>query len=123
MFDKNTLRAMLRKQDHVTQKTAAQHKGEATVAEQAREQATANVKFKALLTKSQEEREALSDKVTGLEANITELQRLVNRAHAAAHAVSKESAAAVCEFEAQEQVDQQTRELSASSKKVAKERQ
>eukprot|EP00965_Chrysotila_dentata_P015721 520483-Pleurochrysis_carterae.AAC.1 len=49
----------------------------------------------------QEKRDASSDKVTGWEANITELQRMVNRANAAARATDKENAAAVTELETQ----------------------
>eukprot|EP00965_Chrysotila_dentata_P013275 438580-Pleurochrysis_carterae.AAC.1 len=101
----------------------------------------------------QEERDASSDKVTGLEANITKLQRMINRANAAARAANKERGAAVTELEAQvqrlndgciwalreeetkriqaeearrilqEQIDQQAKELSVRSQKVAKERQ
>eukprot|EP00965_Chrysotila_dentata_P111637 3691288-Pleurochrysis_carterae.AAC.1 len=52
----------------------------------------------------QEERDASSDKVTNLEAHITELQRMMNRANAAARAANnKENAAAVSELEAQVQ--------------------
>eukprot|EP00965_Chrysotila_dentata_P039016 1297053-Pleurochrysis_carterae.AAC.1 len=119
------------------------------------QQATANVKYKALLTTMQKERDASSAfKVTRLEANITELQRMINRAIAAARAANKENTAAVSELETQvqrlneghiwarvreeetrhmragearsilqEQVDEQQRELSARSQKVAKERQ
>eukprot|EP00965_Chrysotila_dentata_P141688 4682557-Pleurochrysis_carterae.AAC.1 len=51
----------------------------------------------------QEKRDASSDKVRGLEANITELQRTINRANAAARGATKENAAAVSELEAQVQ--------------------
>eukprot|EP00965_Chrysotila_dentata_P140608 4648989-Pleurochrysis_carterae.AAC.2 len=51
----------------------------------------------------QEERDASSDNVTGLEANITELQRVFNRANAAPRAANTENAAAVSELEAQVQ--------------------
>eukprot|EP00965_Chrysotila_dentata_P018285 608627-Pleurochrysis_carterae.AAC.1 len=51
----------------------------------------------------QEERDASSDKVTNLEAHITELQRMMNRANAAARTANKENAAAVSELEAQVQ--------------------
>eukprot|EP00965_Chrysotila_dentata_P072750 2404489-Pleurochrysis_carterae.AAC.1 len=51
----------------------------------------------------QEERDAPSDKVTGLEAHITQLQRMMNRANAAARAASKENAAGVSELEVQVQ--------------------
>eukprot|EP00965_Chrysotila_dentata_P121122 4006022-Pleurochrysis_carterae.AAC.1 len=51
----------------------------------------------------QEERDASSDKVTGLDANITELQCMLNRANAAARAANKENAAAVSGLDAQVQ--------------------
>eukprot|EP00965_Chrysotila_dentata_P092808 3064574-Pleurochrysis_carterae.AAC.1 len=51
----------------------------------------------------QEERDASSDKVTGTEAHITELQRMMNRANTAACAANKENTAAVSELEAQVQ--------------------
>eukprot|EP00965_Chrysotila_dentata_P062528 2071756-Pleurochrysis_carterae.AAC.1 len=80
----------------------------------------------------QEERDASRDTVTALEANITKLQRMINRANAVARAANKENAAAVTELEAQaeealrvlqKQIDQQIKELSVRSQKVAKERQ
>eukprot|EP00965_Chrysotila_dentata_P242299 6204792-Pleurochrysis_carterae.AAC.4 len=61
-----------------------QHSRRVATAEEARgacetkikqQQATANVKYKALLKQMQEERDAPSDKATGLEENITELLR------------------------------------------------
>eukprot|EP00965_Chrysotila_dentata_P064429 2135755-Pleurochrysis_carterae.AAC.1 len=64
-------------------------------------QAAANIKYKALLEQMQEERDASSDTVTGLEAHITELQRMMNRVNAAARAANKEKAAAVSELKAQ----------------------
>eukprot|EP00965_Chrysotila_dentata_P084284 2783420-Pleurochrysis_carterae.AAC.1 len=87
-LDKKPVRA-LRERDYVRQGAAAQQEGAAAAAEEARVsyennikqvQAAANIKYKGLLTKLQEERDASSDKLTGLEANITELQRMINRA-------------------------------------------
>eukprot|EP00965_Chrysotila_dentata_P116632 3855361-Pleurochrysis_carterae.AAC.1 len=91
-LDKKTVRAQ-REQDYVLQEAAAQREGAAATAEEAstayrtnlkQQQAAANVKYKSWLKQMQEERDASSDKVTGLEANITELQRMLNRANAAA---------------------------------------
>eukprot|EP00965_Chrysotila_dentata_P031325 1043425-Pleurochrysis_carterae.AAC.2 len=88
---------------------AAQQEGAAVAAEEARiayktnvkqVQAASNVKYKSWLKQMQEERDASSDKVTGLGANITELQRMINRANDAARAANKENAAAVSELEA-----------------------
>eukprot|EP00965_Chrysotila_dentata_P226349 6195350-Pleurochrysis_carterae.AAC.2 len=47
----------------------------------------------------QNERDAASAKVTHLESNITELQRRVKRANAAARSCNKEKTAAVSELE------------------------
>eukprot|EP00965_Chrysotila_dentata_P044343 1474266-Pleurochrysis_carterae.AAC.2 len=79
-------------------------------------QAATNVKYKALLTKLQEERDASSDKVTRLEAHITELQRILNRANAAAHAVNKENAAAVYELKVVEGVREDAHGASTATK-------
>eukprot|EP00965_Chrysotila_dentata_P047818 1586194-Pleurochrysis_carterae.AAC.1 len=49
----------------------------------------------------QEKRDASSDNVTDLEANVTELQRMLNRANAVARAANKENAAAVSDLEPQ----------------------
>eukprot|EP00965_Chrysotila_dentata_P062283 2063476-Pleurochrysis_carterae.AAC.1 len=107
-FDKLTVRA-LREPDYVRHEAAAQHEEAAAAAEEARlsyasnikqVQAAANVKDKALLTRLQEARDALNDTVTGLEAHITELQRMLSRANAAARAANnKDNAAAVPELE------------------------
>eukprot|EP00965_Chrysotila_dentata_P083576 2757555-Pleurochrysis_carterae.AAC.1 len=51
----------------------------------------------------QEERDASSYKVTGLEAYITEVQRMISRANSAARAANKENMATVLELEAQVQ--------------------
>eukprot|EP00965_Chrysotila_dentata_P224069 6193964-Pleurochrysis_carterae.AAC.1 len=73
-LDKKTVRA-LRERDYVQQVAAAQQEGASAAAEEARgayetnlkqQQATANVKYKALLKQMQEERDASSHKVTGL---------------------------------------------------------
>eukprot|EP00965_Chrysotila_dentata_P066586 2205202-Pleurochrysis_carterae.AAC.1 len=110
-LDKKSVRA-LRERNYVRQEAAAQQEGAPAAAEEARVsyessikqvQAAADVKYKALLTKLQEERDASSDKVTCLAAQITKLQRMLNRANAAARAVNKENAAAVSELEAQVQ--------------------
>eukprot|EP00965_Chrysotila_dentata_P014331 474932-Pleurochrysis_carterae.AAC.1 len=101
-LDKKTVRA-LQERCYVSQEAAAQQEVATAAAEEARMsyesnikqvQAAANVKYKALLTKLQEERDASSDMVSGLKANITELQRMLNRANAAARAANKENAAA-----------------------------
>eukprot|EP00965_Chrysotila_dentata_P113070 3735919-Pleurochrysis_carterae.AAC.3 len=69
-LDQKTVRA-LRERDYVRQEAAAQQEGAAAAAEEARVsyesnikqvQAAANIKYKALLTKLQEERDASSDK-------------------------------------------------------------
>eukprot|EP00965_Chrysotila_dentata_P197671 6178327-Pleurochrysis_carterae.AAC.1 len=87
----------------------APQKGAAAAAEEARvsyennvkqAQVAAIVKFKALLTKLQKERDASSDKVIGLGANIAELQRTLNRANATVRASNKEKAVAVSELKA-----------------------
>eukprot|EP00965_Chrysotila_dentata_P207445 6184107-Pleurochrysis_carterae.AAC.2 len=101
-----------------------------------------------------DEPDVSSNKATRLEANITKLQRMLNRANAAARAANKENAAAVSELEAHvkrldkgriwarvreeetkrmqaeeacrvlhEQGNQQAKELSSRSQKVAKKRQ
>eukprot|EP00965_Chrysotila_dentata_P234771 6200371-Pleurochrysis_carterae.AAC.2 len=51
----------------------------------------------------QEERDTASDKMMRLEASMTEQQRMINRANAAARAANKEDAAAVFELKAQVQ--------------------
>eukprot|EP00965_Chrysotila_dentata_P032200 1074093-Pleurochrysis_carterae.AAC.1 len=76
-LDKKTVRS-LRERDYVLQvEAAAQKEGAAVAAEEARtayetnlkqQQAAANVKYKSLLKQIQEERNASSEKVTGLEA-------------------------------------------------------
>eukprot|EP00965_Chrysotila_dentata_P183910 6072303-Pleurochrysis_carterae.AAC.1 len=70
--------------------------------EQARKQqrASTSAKQKALLQQMQGERDDSSTKVTRLEREIKELQRMLNYAHAAARAANKENAAAVSELEA-----------------------
>eukprot|EP00965_Chrysotila_dentata_P017932 596008-Pleurochrysis_carterae.AAC.1 len=93
-LDKKTVRA-LREQDYVQQEAAAPQEGASAAAEEAcgayetsvkQVQAAANIKYKALLKQMQEVRDASSDKVTNLEAHITELQDMINRANAAARA-------------------------------------
>eukprot|EP00965_Chrysotila_dentata_P042945 1426247-Pleurochrysis_carterae.AAC.1 len=58
------------------------------------QRAGASAKQKALLQPMQGERDDSSTKVTRLEREITELQRMLNHAHAAASAANKENAAA-----------------------------
>eukprot|EP00965_Chrysotila_dentata_P035648 1186237-Pleurochrysis_carterae.AAC.2 len=153
-FSISSRRPFARYESYVRQKTAAQQEGAAAAAaEEVRVSYESNIK--PVQAAANEERKASSDKVTGLETNITELQRMINRANTtAARAASKENAAAVSELEAQvqrlnegriwarvreeepkrmqaeearrvlqEQIDQQTKELSACSQKVVKEQQ
>eukprot|EP00965_Chrysotila_dentata_P161109 5319938-Pleurochrysis_carterae.AAC.1 len=108
-LDKGAVRA-LRARDHAVKEVEAKQLGAAAAAADAQmayetnvkqQQTDANVKYKALLLKEQNERNAASAKVTKLEAYSTQLQRMINRANAAARAANKANAAAVSELEAQ----------------------
>eukprot|EP00965_Chrysotila_dentata_P201103 6180385-Pleurochrysis_carterae.AAC.1 len=84
-LDKKTVRA-LREGDAVRREAAAQKEGAAVAAEEARTAYETNLKQLQAAAN-------INDKVTGLDANITELQRMISRANAAARAANKENAA------------------------------
>eukprot|EP00965_Chrysotila_dentata_P200066 6179776-Pleurochrysis_carterae.AAC.1 len=88
-LDKKTVRA-LHERDYVQQEDASRRQDQV----QGATEADAGLIMRC---------DASSDKVTGLEVNITELQRMINRANAAARAANKENAAAVSELHAQVQ--------------------
>eukprot|EP00965_Chrysotila_dentata_P245427 6206548-Pleurochrysis_carterae.AAC.3 len=98
-LDKNTVRE-LQERDYVRQEAAAQHEGEAPAAEERHACLTGTKASRRRPPPTlRKEPNAVSDKMTGLEAHITELQRMLNKATSAARAANKVTAV-VSELEA-----------------------